>query len=246
MIRIILKENTSNTLDKNVEFLLRSKFGLYKKLDNSIKSNLSEIEMLSHSLIVKELGSGFFGTAFLLNNGLVLKIYVKSPQDDPDLLAKLAFKGKGSKSLPFYHDFGVFKKTRNDDYEAMVGLGYYVMPRLTTAKDHIEHILRKVDIEQEEDDLAYVLRAFGIFVNNSGLEPFDTLFSYMIEKYGSNSDKFSKTFKIAKTLKWLGPEELKKACKAVYDLKMAHPEAYDFHAGNIGIDQHGNWIMFDY
>ena len=245
MIRIILKENISNTLDKNVEFLLRSEFGQIWGLDKDVKINLAEIEMLFHSLIVKQLGAGAYGTAFLLSNGLVLKIYKKNGEE-PELFSRLASAGRGKANIPFYHDFGDFVKSG-----PLFGMKYYIMPRLKTAESFIQEILKKKDVYQESDDLAYVMIHFSVLMNRVAYSKatrqasFDSIFNFMIKRC-SDASKLSKTYKITKTLKWLGPTELRKVCKAVFDMKQANPKAYDFHSGNLGVDQHGNWIMFDY
>lgn len=283
MIRIILKESKYGISDrdyglKHVRFLkmihglrdlvnqaalltvekipaeMKSKNDKIKEIANQLWLEIIEqIEPLKKEHIVKELGFGALGGAFLLTNGNVLKIGVdgdgtnlnfKNDHIPPDI-AKDHFKGKGTATELHVHDFGQIKMPWHGKFSGTYfdePWSWREVPKYTTFWDW----LRRQD-----------LSIYGSEVRTIGIE-----MTRYITKYSRQTERpiefealykwfMSSRGKAFYLLELMKENDAKKLLKAMYDItirrfNLSSSEYLDLKADNLGVDQHGNFVFFDF
>lgn len=283
MIRIILKESKYGISDrdygfKNVRFL-RMIEGLSElvnesanreeissfSLDSGPQLNreeiakqfwldiIEQIKPLKTEHIVKELGFGAPGGAFLLTNGNVLKVGVDSDGENvnfkndhiPPAIAKDHFAGKGTATELHVHDFGQIKMPWHGKFSGAYfdeQWSWREIPRYTTFSDWLKR--RGLSIYGGE------VRAIGIKMNRY-LTKYSRQTARPVEfeaLYRLFMNSREKNYYLLELMK---ESEARKLLKAMYDItvrrfNLSSAETLDLKADNLGVDQHGNFVFFDF
>lgn len=261
MIRIILKESKVPS-NRNIRFL-SSIEGLRKEVEKSVRYGdvgndeelwlaiIGEIQPLKDSQIVREIGRGAMGAAFELSNGNILKVgkeVTASAATLPGKLSKDQFAGKGSASELHSYASGMIRSVHVSagrwtwrEVPKYIPFVDWVRMHLkaTSGPDNSLYLERLYD---EVADLPYIVDVvLERFRSHFKREPsFNAILKYILEK--STDD-------VLLILKMLGEKDTEKLIKASYNLivkKARTFEQLDLHPGNLGVDQHGNFVYFDF
>jgi hypothetical protein len=189
-----------------------------------------KIHALKHHRILKPLGSGEHGTALLLSNGNVLKIYAPRDEDDAwyENLQSLAFSGKGSRYSPMVYDYGFIKDNL---------LAFVEMSRIVTLKDYLKFQKRDFNTIEKEidafDDECF--RPHAKFRETMSL-PYNERKKLILTRIDHHLVSLS-----------LGERhKLSKAIMAVVDTVHSKKFDLDLNVNNVGVDQvSGAWMLFD-
>lgn len=252
MIRIILKENTSTknlVVEHNTDFLLDDevfikKFTVgisYSRLEMFIRQLISKIPTLSETKLVKNIGKGAEGIAYELSNGNVFKIGkdTRGTLDTANKSAADNFSKQGSSALPHVYNSGEIEIGSSS-------LSWKEMTKYTTFIEWFQFVRPNSKKTKKVFDQIYF--ACGLiqvlmmnYANKTGKLPsLKTLIEYT-SKYTGEVDAI---------LSELGKDFYERLVKAVYELGRRHDYSkeniVDAKADNLGIDQHGNFVFFDF
>jgi hypothetical protein len=257
-------DEMQHSLDYN---RIASKADRYRAVLNLIR----EIRPLHDSTAIEVVGQGAMGIAIALSNGNILKIGEELRDSTARTFSKLGkdnFAGQGSTSNLHVYDEGEIKSLK-------MGSGpnwtWREVPKYKTFKDHYYNDLtpqpkgwRKTNAAHSDDfeepinrhsdksdnyyrlleGMKTRLRKLGQLMtqyhNMYGKFPtLDAVTKYYYNTYKTKTEIF----------KSLPEETAKKVVKAFYELAIrseTSPEELDVHTDNLGIDQHGNFVFFDF
>lgn len=276
MIRIILKESKYGLTDRDygfrhirflkmikglndlvlaatLEFSALKGFGqenkeAFEKLRNSLWLDIiKQVEPLKTENITKVMGFGSLGGAYLLTNGNVLKIgvdvngYNLNFKNDhiPDELVKDHFSGQGTSSELHVHGTGRIKMPWHGKIS-----GYYFddpwswreVPRYTTFHDW----LKEKGLEYHAYDVSGIAYEINAIFRKTGRQTsFGPFVKWFMENRKNNYG----------LLKDIDDEDAIKLLKAIYDISSRRVNVgvgLDLKADNLGVDQHGNFVFFDF
>lgn len=182
---------------------------------------------LRHSKIVRQLGYGEHGYAFLLSNDHVFKIFHDAGDDSEwhDTLLARAYAGASSRRLPMVYDNGcIFGSLCYVEMSRVRSLDSYM--RLTGRSDH--------DIENVSDELDHLYDVVT-YINPT----------HHVHLVRSMSARIKMS--VDNRMHSLSRVERYKLYRAIFDLIRTSPSrGIDLHMGNIGVDMvSGAWIIFD-
>ncbi len=191
-----------------------------------------KIDALKHNKIQRKLGSGSYGTAMLMSNDHVLKLYRPDLDEDEwyKTMQTAAFSGKGSRNMLMVYDHG--KVTEN--------LAYAEISRVIDLRSFLKMSDRDADKISDQMDI-FTEKYLS-----------DKALSKLIAM--NNSQRLERLKRGIDQYIWdLGDDERKKLAKSllpvlntVNDKLLDEMLVIDLHVGNIGVDQvTGAWIMFD-
>lgn len=219
-----------------------------KQNENSIWLNvIQQIKPLQTEHIVKEIGFGRLGGAFRLTNGNILKVGMDSDGDDPELkwlinshipqqLRKRHFRGWGTASELHVYDSG------DIDFGDGGLWSWREVPSYTTFFDWLDQ--KNIQIDTQEvaylgQEINDILAEYSRRVE--GFIGFPSLYKFIMK---TRKDDYS-------LLKYLDEDESRKLLKAMYDITVHREDiegndTLDLKAENLGVDQHGNFVFFDF
>lgn len=263
MIRIVLKESKASS-NRNIRFL-SSINGLRKEVEKSVRYGdvgsdeelwlaiINEIQPLKDSQIVSEIGAGMMGAAYELTNGNILKVgkeVTATAAAMPGQLSKDQFAGKGSASELHSYASGMIRSLHVSagrwtwrEVPKYIPFDDWAVARLTpTAGDSVDNSWEIERLSAQVGGLPYVIDdIIERFRLNFKREPtFAAVLGSIMKSYKND---------VRLTLKMLGDKDTEKLIKASYNLivkKARTSEQLDLHTGNLGVDQHGNFVYFDF
>lgn len=253
MIKIILKENSSiknPVVEHNVDFLLDDRDfatkltpGIsYSRLEEFARRLVSEIPTLAESKLVGNIGRGAEGVAFELSNGNVLKLGkdIRGSLETAKNSISDNFSKQGSAALPHIYNRGEIKMG------SYPSLFWREMSKYTTFNEWLYFIrpgnkLKKEVFEQVDYTSAFTQVLMRNYKEKTGVLPsLKTLINFSYKYNVENNAILSE----------LGKEFYERLIKAVYELGKRHDfsnlNSLDTHAGNLGVDQHGNLVFYDF
>lgn len=265
MIRIILKESAAKVSDweygaKHIRFLERirelnkailkatpsppdSMFFAQEKAEQWLNV-IESIRPLKTEHIIRAIGFGARGGAFLLTNGNILKVGLEkdNPSGDealwiPRAFTSAQFKGKGSAAELHVYDSGQFYIPNSEYRWAWREVPIYT-PFPVWAKNNIKEITNH-DIWSVARMTDYFLDMMNDEQARLGRVPEFTKLRKRFAEY------YSQYFPV---IKKLGNENTDKLLKAIYSVSARRQDAnpLDLHDENLGVDQHGNFVFFDF
>lgn len=261
MIRIILKESASKVNDweygaKHIRFLKRIR-ELAKAVSNAAgdpdsmfwpKAEMEQwldiiesIRPLKNEHIVKVVGFGARGGAFLLTNGNILKVGLEPSGAEsleiPKKLTGAQFSGKGSAGELHVYDSGTFY-VPGSRYD----WAWREVPVYTTFGDWA-----RKNIPNFDESLVWNISSIGFQIRKIMNDAKDSL---------KRTPEFNAVYRLfIKNYSWqfpligkLSEENTYKLIKAFYDINIKRDSfsSLDLHDENLGVDQHGNFVFFDF
>lgn len=235
---------------------------------NLWKKIIDEIRPLKDSRIIDLIGKGWMGAAFELSNGNILKIGQEASSSSKGLPKKLSTAqkiGAGSAQHLHLYDFGeiqhILPHQEEGWSEPSAPWTWREVPKYIPFEEWVATRLFANRNEYERKG-RYNRLGFEKFMN-----PLDRLLSELDELVSKYRDKvgtipqFSVILKYLRrapvsynennlelVLKLLGEKDTVKLLRSAYDLliKKEGSAWLDLKADNLGVDQHGNFVFFDF
>lgn len=273
MIKIILKETLrpterdaehfdSRKLEKQEENILKNAIELYKMMPRDkipwslynpntpaedmiidFARRAASVEPFKDSIITKKLGEGLFGVAFLLSNGNVLKFgeHDQTEKADQQIIVKMRdriFSGKARRNTLYPISYGNFPvRDMKNIYWREVPF-YKEPPQNLFFKDCEQVAQYFIDLYYKKDFSVDKERAISVFIKDFFSEVGFKKTTVMVDQFWLE--------KMKRMQSYIDVPTLREFLKAVVDAKKSSHQTVDFHAGNLGIDNSGRMVFFDF